>query len=1082
MLDRRGEVVPDGIADIARELRAAARRPHHALAHLRGSSLHRNSIFMMAVTVFASAFGFLYWLVAARVYGASEVGLAAALISALTLASMLTNLGINTALVQILPRRQSGGEWSGALNAGLIVGVASSGLGGVVAVFLLPVISHQFGVLLSSLLYAASFVVGVVATTLTNLLDYACIAERSAGRMLMRNVVFSIVKIPLIALPVVAALGAFGIVVSWIASSVAIVAVVFMMVPTLGRGYSLRSRHLRSEINRLRSYLAGHHAINVGSFAPWWLLPVFVTVQISATANAYFYATWRVAGLLYMIAPAVSQSLSAEGAADPATLWKKAGSSAKFTATLLVPTCFLTVAAGPLILSAFGPRYETAGFPLLVVFALAAIPDATMNIYVGILRVEGRLRLAGWLQMATAALALAGAWCLLPIVGITGAGIGWLVSRMVGCTIILLDRRRGQRVAALREASAAPGSGIATTAPRDKLDRPAADPRTSAATASSRLGFLGPLALLASCGVALAALAATGARLGEGWARVAFWGALVLIAAPIAVRLFGARASRAERAGLITVMTVALYLVKVVYDPTAFSFSDEFVHWRSTLDILSSGRPFAFNPLLPVASQYPGLAGTTAGLTQLTGLSVTTAGLILIGVARTTLMLVLFVLFERLTGSSRAASVAAFVYAANPNFLYWDAQFSYESLGLPLALLAVFLVYKRSTEPRGRAFTIAAGSSVAAVAVTHHLSSYALAAILLIWTVLARMRGRHGRTREPYAPVGLAIFAVAAAVLWAIFEARLTGRYLRAIFSQAGAGVATAAGGGGGTRKLFAAGTMVPPRWEQLLSLAAVAILLLALMMAFRTAARRYRSVPLGLIALGLAAAYPISLPLRLVSAAQETANRSSEYVFAGLGVVIGTTLVAFLARRGGRWLSLTAAGLATVVFIGGVTVSWQYSEQLPPNVESRGVPNTVDFEAARAAEWSLEALGRGNRFATDQIDKLALDTYGRQRTLTTLRDGVSSWQILLPPDVSSAVVDAIHRGKVSYVLVQRLLSRGIPSGGVYFDKGEPGAADRTRAISAATLGKFDRAEGVNRIFDSGDIQIYDVRRIRSGP
>lgn len=601
----------------------------------------------------------------------------------------------------------------------------------------------------------------------------------------------------------------------------------------------------------------------------------------------------------------------------------------------------------------------------------------------------------------------------------------------------------------------------------------------AAADAAGGFGMLGPLALAASAGVVLAALAAVGSRQGQGWARTAFWAAVVLIVAPIVVRACGSRASRAERVGLVAVFTVALYLVKVVYDPTTFSFSDEYIHWRSTLNLLSTGHAFTYNPLLPVAGQYPGLPGLTAMLVQITGVPVPTAGLIVIGIARFVLMLSLFLLVESLSGSPRAASIACVVYAANPNFLYWDAQFSYESLALALAFLVLFIVHRRSIASGGIAVSLLAAVAIVAVVITHHLSSYTLAAALVLWSAFALALRRRRGDAGIYAPIGTALTAIVASVLWAVLEAPRTWSYVTGIFSHAGHGVIDVLTGAGGTRTPFATSAgALSPLWERVLSYSAAAVLLVALAWAIRPALRRYRTVPLGVVLLLLAVLYPVVLPLRLVSAAQETSNRSSEYVFAGVGLVISTAVVLVLARRAGRRATLLTAALAVLVFVGGAAVSWQYSEQLPIRASYRGVPDTVDFEASSAADWTRAALGTGNRFASDEVDNLALASYGLQRTLWLNADGASAWQIFLPATVTDQVVLAIRRSRVRYLLVQRRLSRGISSGGVYYDKGEPGSANRRTPLSLSTLRKFDLATGVNRVFDSGDIEVYDVHRV----
>ncbi len=409
---------------------------------VRADSLMRNSVYIMAVTVITSALGFVFWLVAARRFSPSEVGLSAALVSAMTLVSLLSNLGINTALVQMLPSRKAGVEWSATLNAGLLVGALSSAIAGAITVLVLPAISHRFDILNHSSSYVIIFVAGVVLTTGTTLYDYACIAERKAEKTLLRNTVFSVVKIPLLLIPFVIGLGAFGIFFAWAAATAVTVVVGAAMVPSLGRGYRVATAGIRSEIRRLGGYIAGHHSINIGNFAPWWLLPVFVTVQVSSAATAYFYATWRICGLLSLISPSVASALTAEGAHSPEQLWRTAARSQRTIMAMLIPACVVFAIAGHWILAAFGSKYAAEGLPLLLMFTVASLPDSIMDVWVGVLRVEGRLRFGSWLQLGTAGLALVMSWFLLPPLGISGAGVGWLTSRVVGMALVYWDYRR----------------------------------------------------------------------------------------------------------------------------------------------------------------------------------------------------------------------------------------------------------------------------------------------------------------------------------------------------------------------------------------------------------------------------------------------------------------------------------------------------------------------------------------------------------------------------------------------------------------------------------------------------------------
>src|SRR2546423_14507089 len=70
---------------------------------LRNDSLLRNSIYIMSSTIVAAVIGYLYWIVAAHIYSPYDIGLSSALISVMTLSSILAELGIGATLVQMLP-------------------------------------------------------------------------------------------------------------------------------------------------------------------------------------------------------------------------------------------------------------------------------------------------------------------------------------------------------------------------------------------------------------------------------------------------------------------------------------------------------------------------------------------------------------------------------------------------------------------------------------------------------------------------------------------------------------------------------------------------------------------------------------------------------------------------------------------------------------------------------------------------------------------------------------------------------------------------------------------------------------------
>jgi O-antigen/teichoic acid export membrane protein len=395
----------------------------------------------MATTVVSSVLGYVYWIVAARTYSARDVGLVAALISAMTLASNLSNLGIGSALVQTLPRRSSGRTWSLTLNAGLITGTGTGLFAGLAVVAALPLVSPQFAVLRQSPAFAIALVAGVPLWTLATLLDQAFVAERSAGAMLVRNAFFSLLKIALLVLPgLLAATSSLGIFASWvIGSGIASCAAMLWLVPRLARGYRLTIHGLRPELRSMRSLFAGHHLINLGGMAPVYLLPMLVTAELSPADNAYFYTTWMLGSLFFMVSPAVSSSLFAEGSHARDDVGRKARLSAAIIGTLMAPIMLIFFLAGGRIIAVFGPTFPRHGLSLLMILTVAAVPDAITNVYVSVLRIQGRLRRAAVLNVGMALSCLALACVLLPRLGIAGAGWSWLSAQVLGSLVVGVD-------------------------------------------------------------------------------------------------------------------------------------------------------------------------------------------------------------------------------------------------------------------------------------------------------------------------------------------------------------------------------------------------------------------------------------------------------------------------------------------------------------------------------------------------------------------------------------------------------------------------------------------------------------------
>jgi len=590
------------------------------------------------------------------------------------------------------------------------------------------------------------------------------------------------------------------------------------------------------------------------------------------------------------------------------------------------------------------------------------------------------------------------------------------------------------------------------------------------------------LAVLGSQAAGLLAMAVAGAVARSNhssWAEAAFWLGMLAIAGPTAGRLVSAAPSRAERVILVTGLGIAAYLVKVMLWPVQFTFHDEFASWRTTADIIASHHLFAANPLTPVTASYPGSDIITAALSQLSRLPVFVSGLIVVGVARLVLMLAIYLVFERVSGSSRAAASATLLYAGNPNFLFFGAQFAYESVSIPLGAFLLYLALRprpsglRAALPGASALVLTAAS----LAVTHHLTSWLFAAGLVMAAAIAFAM----RRSSVLPPSGLAVAAVALVALvglWLAYVGVGAVSYVGPVLTGGGSEFLHLIEGESAARTLFVSAGQVSPLWEQVLAFASVGVILAGLPFALWMVWRRHRADP-HLIFLGMVAAvYPASLALRLTSSTVETSARLSEYLFFGVAGVLGLLAVRVLTQdTSARWRYArhgACAAAITLVFGGGAIIAWGRWSRLPGPYLVSADDRSIEPQGETAARWMRSHLGRGNRIATDRTNALLMGSPlgGEQHPVNGQADGISVNDLILSTRLTEADLLTVARGRIRYLVIDDRLSHGLPLTGIYVDP--PNWISATPVSPLAAL-KFGHARAFSRVFDSGDIDIYSV-------
>jgi hypothetical protein len=649
------------------------------------------------------------------------------------------------------------------------------------------------------------------------------------------------------------------------------------------------------------------------------------------------------------------------------------------------------------------------------------------------------------------------------------------------------------------------------------------------------------LTLSSAIGLAVCVTGDALSRSTRSASQLPFWVGLLVILAPIVARLLSQTATRGERVSLVTLLGLALYLVKVVQSPFGLDLIDELAHAANTEAILRTHKLFSPNSILPVTAHYPGLESLDAVFASMTGLSPYGAGLVVVGVARVVIMLALYLLFERLSGSARIAGLATAIYTANSSFLLFDAQVSYESLALPMLVLILFAVAEWRRGPDRWSWSIAVVLVMLALVPTHHLTAYMLLILLLAICAAELAVRRWPRAVEPVdkrpivaerglrqdrkalieryldaeeaasgppdasgspvqrkgikpvspqqavgreavqpAPWAFLLIGLAATLAWLAFVAGSTVDYLRPVFTNAFLSTIHTISAEGGARKLFV-GThgYQATLLERAVGLGSFALIGLAVPFGLWVLRRRYASEPFVLVLGLVAAAFYALAALRLAPGAWETAERATEFLFLGLGFVLALTVTSFE-----QWSLRRQPWFRQGVIVALISV-----------VFAGGVISGTQGNLRLSQPYRVKAEGR------------VIEPEGRQ---------VARWAAAnLPPGSRYAASDADARFLATYAGGYAITGNNFDVDGILHSSGLPGWERRNLArgdvryvvvdrnsTSFAGLGffftrppgtgpyellppevasKFDHY-GAARLYDSGAIKIYDLKGVAHAP
>lgn len=398
--------------------------------HLK-DPLYKNSLYILLTMVTSGLCGFLFWIIAAKLYSQEDVGISTALISAMSLITVLSTLGFDQSIIRFFPD----GNKLKILTTSTIVITIATLIFGVIFVAGINIWSSKLAIVQYILF---PFFISIVAFSLTQPTSQVFIALRQSKYYFYQNI-FLALRVVLIFIPF---LGKLGIFLSFGISSVIAIIFSFYFI------YKFKLDKIKHEsyLSIDWSYIKESFRFSMGNYffvilftIPGYILPIMVLNVLGSEQTAYYYIAYTLGSVPFMISAAFGTSLFVEGSHGE-SLRKNTLKSSFAIFLVLTPITLVMYLFGGYFLGLIGTSYVN-GTNLLKVIVVSSFFYSICMIFFSIRRVQKKMGDLIVISGIIFLLLIGLSYPLMIKFGIIGVGYAWLISYFVASVIILIKIR-----------------------------------------------------------------------------------------------------------------------------------------------------------------------------------------------------------------------------------------------------------------------------------------------------------------------------------------------------------------------------------------------------------------------------------------------------------------------------------------------------------------------------------------------------------------------------------------------------------------------------------------------------------------
>lgn len=386
--------------------------------------LMKNSFFIGINSLLGSVAGFIFWIVVARFYSVSDVGLATAIFSSMALLSTLSKLGFDIGLIRYLPKEENKKEM---INSCLTTSVSFSIFITVIFILISNYSMPSLSIIHEDILFSVIFVLSVAVFSFISVQNAVFISLKKAKLSFYHSFNWAILKIifALVFVP----FGVLGLFSSWGAAMItSLVFGVYLCMKILPN-YNLEISTYK-RIKKIMHFSIGNHISRFLGSAPGMIFPILIVNVLASENAAYFYISWMIAGIIIMLNSSIITSFFVECSHDKLNINKYLIKSLGLVVLISIISIITIFLSGKQILLLFDENYSENSIGLLKILAISCLPASINEFYIVLERMNENIFNIIFFNLFIVISTLFLGYFAMIHLGLIGIGYSWLASNI----------------------------------------------------------------------------------------------------------------------------------------------------------------------------------------------------------------------------------------------------------------------------------------------------------------------------------------------------------------------------------------------------------------------------------------------------------------------------------------------------------------------------------------------------------------------------------------------------------------------------------------------------------------------------